>query len=82
MADAPDWLRPSGLAFCGGLVGLFYAWITRARSPEPLSLTDGRQVVQPMYVEPTPLWVYATFACLGAALALITARAIVRLVRR
>lgn len=82
MPDAPDWLRPSGVALCGSLAGLFYVWTTRARPPGSLTLVDGRQVVQPMYVEPTPLWLYAMFACLGAALALIAARAVVGLVRR
>jgi hypothetical protein len=81
MPDAPDRLRTSGVALCGGLVGLFYVWAIRARPPESLNLADGRQVVQPMYVEPTPLWLYAMFACLGAALALISARAVVSLVR-
>jgi hypothetical protein len=82
MADVPGWLRPAGVALCGALVGLSYAWSTRARPPEALNLADGRQVVQPMYVEPTPLWLYAVFAGLGAALALIAARTVVRLVRR
>lgn len=81
MPDAPDWLRTSGVALCGGLVGLFCVWATRARPPGSLNLADGRQVVQPMYVEPTPLWLYAMFACLGAALALIAARSVVSLVR-
>jgi hypothetical protein len=81
MAGAPDLLRPSGFAFCGGLVGLLYALATHARPPESLKLADGRQVVQPMYVEPTPLWLYAVLAGFGAALALIAARTVVRLVR-
>lgn len=81
MPDVPDWSRPAGVALCGGLVGLFYLWATRARPPGSLTLADGRQVVQPMYVEPTPWWLYAMFASLGAALALIAARAVVSLVR-
>jgi hypothetical protein len=82
MPHAPDWLRPSGVALCGGLAGLFYVWSTRARPPGSLTLADGRQVVQPMYVEPTPLWLYPMSACLGAALSLIAARAVMSLVRR
>jgi hypothetical protein len=82
MPHAPDWLRPSGVALCGGLAGLFSVWSTRARPPGSLTLADGRQVMQPMYVEPTPLWLYAMSACLGAALALIVGRAVVSLVRR
>lgn len=82
MPDTPGWLRPSGVALFGGVAGLFYVWSTRARPPESLTLADGRQVVQPMYVEPTPWWLYAMFACLGAALALIAARAVVSLLRR
>jgi hypothetical protein len=35
-----------------------------------------------MYVEPTPLWLYPMSACLGAALSLIAARAVMSLVRR
>jgi hypothetical protein len=82
MADTAGWLRPGGVALCGALIGLSCAWTARARPPEALHLADGSHVVHPMYVEPTPWWLYAVCAGLGAALALVAARTVVRLVQR
>jgi hypothetical protein len=74
VSKAPDWLRASAVALCGAFVGLAYAWLTRAQPPaEVIAVVDGQRVrtVHPVMVAPTPWWVYAALATLGAVMALI-----------
>ncbi len=75
MGNRRHWLRASAIALCGAFIGLVYAWMTRTHPPESLVVADGWRVMHPIYVEPTPWWVYAAFATLGAGLALLAVRA-------
>jgi hypothetical protein len=82
MSLAPDALRAPAVALCGAVIGLVCAWLTRTSPPKPLNLADGRRVLHPIYVEPTPWWVYAVFATLGVVMALLALRAVIALRQR
>jgi hypothetical protein len=70
-------LRALAVALPGAFVGLGFAWLTRTRPPKEVVLENGWRVMHPMYVEPTPWWVYAALAAAGAVVALLAVRAAV-----
>jgi hypothetical protein len=50
----------------GAVAGFTLVWLTRSRPPEA-SRGDGWELLPLVYVEPTPVWVYAGSTVLGAA---------------
>lgn len=65
----------------GALAGALYAWLTRNRLPEAKTLADGMQVMQPVYVSPTPWQTYAGCAVLGMVVTLLAVMMLDRLRR-
>jgi hypothetical protein len=77
VSNAPNWLRASAVALCGALIGLAFAWLTRAQAPaEEIVVVNGQRmrVVPPIMVAPTPWWEDAALAAGGAIVALIAVR--------
>jgi hypothetical protein len=50
----PHWLRTFDVAVVGAFLGLLYDWTTSTGGPEPNTRANGREVMRPVYVTPTP----------------------------
>jgi hypothetical protein len=74
-------LRAPAVGLGGAVVGLLCVWLTRSEAPGSQTLSNGMQVMHPVYVAPTPWEAYVVAAILGAVVALLAAIVAAQLVR-